>query len=114
MPYGGAKPDRPGAPGGWEQLALLGLIVVAVGGGTAAMIHSGRKARRRNAAAAAGVNQADAQGDDRVATGAGMPVGTEVATEGQGPSGQRTGIGDQEPDSPLDHRTGSGDRQPPM
>ena len=113
MPYGGAKPDRPGAPGGWEQLALLGLILAAVGGGTAAMIHSGRKARRRNAAAA-DEKQGNALGDDHAETQAEMSIATKAATQARSPSGQRESIGEQEPDGPLDHRTGSGDRQPPM
>lgn len=45
-PYSGAPPKRPGDRGGWEQLALLGVIVVALGGGVVAVVHSSRKARR--------------------------------------------------------------------
>jgi flagellar basal body-associated protein FliL len=42
----GQKPKHPGDPGGWEQLALLGLLVVAVGSGTAWVVHTSRKAKR--------------------------------------------------------------------
>lgn len=45
-PYAGKEPSRPGDRGGWEQLALLGLIVVALGGGSFAVVHSSRRARR--------------------------------------------------------------------
>lgn len=48
--YGGAHPTRPGDRGGWEQLALLGVIVVAVGGGVTAIVLTSRKARRALAA----------------------------------------------------------------
>ena len=104
MPYGGAKPDRPGAPGGWEQLALLGLILLAVGGGTAAMVHSGRKARRRNAAAV-GEQLLNTHGEPQAKTFA----GTKVASSTPSPLGQRESISEQESDGPLDHRTGPGD-----
>jgi len=50
QPYSGHTPTSPGDRGGWEQLATLGLIVVALGGGTTAVVLSGRKARRENAA----------------------------------------------------------------
>jgi hypothetical protein len=50
QPYSGHTPTSPGDRGGWEQLATLGLIVVAIGGGTTAVVLSGRKARRENAA----------------------------------------------------------------
>ena len=50
QPYSGHTPTGPGDRGGWEQLATLGLIVVAIGGGTTAVVLSGRKARRENAA----------------------------------------------------------------
>src|SRR5207344_2611416 len=49
QPYSGHTPTSPGDRGGWEQLAVLGLIVVAIGGGTTAVVLSGRKARRENA-----------------------------------------------------------------
>lgn len=42
----GRKPEHPGDPGGWEQLALLGLLIVALGGGTALVVRSSRRARR--------------------------------------------------------------------
>ncbi len=41
----GTAPKHPGDPGGWEQLALLGVLVVALGGGGAWVVHSGRRAR---------------------------------------------------------------------
>jgi hypothetical protein len=50
QPYSGHTPTGPGDRGGWEQLAILGLIVVAIGGGTTAVALSGRQARRENAA----------------------------------------------------------------
>jgi hypothetical protein len=50
QPYSGHKPTSPGDRGGWEQLALLGVIVVALAGGTTAVVLSGRKARKANAA----------------------------------------------------------------
>ena len=37
-PYSGQEPTHPGDRGGWEQLVLLGVIVVAIGGGTAAVV----------------------------------------------------------------------------
>lgn len=46
-PYSGAAPTRPGDRGGWEQLALLGLLVTALGGGTAGLVYSSRRAKRR-------------------------------------------------------------------
>lgn len=49
QPYSGSEPERPGDRGGWEQLALLGVITVALAGGTAGMVFSGRRARRRAA-----------------------------------------------------------------
>ena len=42
----GQKPQHPGDPGGWEQLALLGLLVVALGGGAGWLVHTSRKAKR--------------------------------------------------------------------
>lgn len=41
----GTAPKHPGDPGGWEQLALLGVLVVALGGGGAWVVHSSRRAR---------------------------------------------------------------------
>lgn len=46
-PNGGKVATQPGDRGGWEQLALLGVMVVAVGGGVGGIIHTSRKARRR-------------------------------------------------------------------
>lgn len=50
QPYSGSEPQHPGDRGGWEQLALLGVITVALTGGTAGVVYSGRRARRRAAA----------------------------------------------------------------
>ncbi len=52
QPYSGQKPERPGDRGGWEQLALLGLIVAALGGGTLALMASSRRARRARTSSA--------------------------------------------------------------
>lgn len=46
-PGDGRAPADPGEPGGWEQLALLGVIVVAVGAIVAGVVRSTRRARRR-------------------------------------------------------------------
>lgn len=50
----GHKPHHPGDPGGWEQLALGGLLAVALVGGTWRVVHVSRKAKatRRSTAAA--------------------------------------------------------------
>jgi hypothetical protein len=51
----GQKPTNPGDPGGWEQLAVGGLIGVALAGGAAFVIRSSYKAKRaREQAAGAG------------------------------------------------------------
>jgi hypothetical protein len=46
-PNAGQAPKHSGDPGGWEQLALLGVLVVAIGGGGAWVVHTSRTARRR-------------------------------------------------------------------
>ena len=50
MPDSGHKPTSAGDRGGWEQLALLGLIVVAIGGGTTRLVLTSRRSRRANEA----------------------------------------------------------------
>lgn len=47
----GQAPAHPGDPGGWEQLALGGLLTVVLAGGGLLLIRSSHRARRRNAAA---------------------------------------------------------------
>lgn len=42
----GQAPKQRGDPGGWEQLALGGLLFVAVAGGGLWLVHLSRKARR--------------------------------------------------------------------
>jgi hypothetical protein len=59
QPNSGEAPEDPGDRGGWEQLALLGLIVVVVGGIATVVIRGGgakAKANRERwkAAAASG------------------------------------------------------------
>lgn len=51
VPDGGAKPTDPGDRGGSEQLLLMGGLVVALGFGTAWVVHSSRRAKRRLASA---------------------------------------------------------------
>ena len=46
LPDGGREPTRPGDRGGWEQLALLGLLCVVFAGGVAYLVTSSRRARR--------------------------------------------------------------------
>lgn len=41
----GRQPSNPGDPGGWEQLAIGGLIAVAIAGGAAYVIRSSRRTR---------------------------------------------------------------------
>lgn len=48
----GQKPQHPGDPGGWEQLALLGLLVVALGGGAGWIVHASHKNKRARSPAA--------------------------------------------------------------
>lgn len=67
VPDGGAEPTSAGDRGGSEQLALLGGLVVAIGAGTAWVIHSSRKARRQLAAQRGGT---PTDGDP---AGGGMP-----------------------------------------
>lgn len=49
-PNEGRAPQDPGDPGGWEQLALLGTIVVALGAITVVVARGGRRARANRAA----------------------------------------------------------------
>lgn len=44
-PSEGRAPDNPGDPGGWEQLALLGLVVAGLGTVAALVWRSSRRAR---------------------------------------------------------------------
>jgi hypothetical protein len=46
LPDGGHKPTSSGDRGGWEQLALLGLLCGVFGGGVAYLVTSSRRARR--------------------------------------------------------------------
>lgn len=46
QPGGGRAPSDPGEPGGWEQLALLGVILVAVAAIVTVVVRSTRRARR--------------------------------------------------------------------
>jgi hypothetical protein len=46
-PEDGRAPEQPGDPGGWQQLALLGLVVVGLGTVTLLVWRSSRKARSR-------------------------------------------------------------------
>ncbi len=59
LPDSGRAPQRPGDPGGWEQLALGGLLVVALAGGAVWLVHSSRKARRTRAPRRAPVRAAE-------------------------------------------------------
>lgn len=45
-PGDGRTPADPGEPGGWEQLALLGVILVAVAAITTVVVRSARRSRR--------------------------------------------------------------------
>lgn len=47
IPDGGAKPTSSGDRGGTDQVALMWLLIVALGGGSLWVVHSSRKARRR-------------------------------------------------------------------
>lgn len=51
LPDAGQPPTRPGDRGGWEQLALLGMLCVVFAGGAAYLVSSSRRARRRKDAA---------------------------------------------------------------
>ncbi|HET8895778.1 MAG TPA: hypothetical protein VFN04_00790 [Protaetiibacter sp.] len=57
LPDGGRTPTSPGDPGGWQQLALLGVLVVAIGGGAGALVLSSRRAKRRAASAVEDVGE---------------------------------------------------------
>lgn len=46
-PGEGTAPQNPGDRGGWEQLTLLGIIVVVIGGIATYVIRSGRRTRAR-------------------------------------------------------------------
>jgi len=46
-PNSGSPPDNPGDPGGWQQLSLLALMIVAV---TAIFLLARRESRRKRAA----------------------------------------------------------------
>lgn len=46
IPDGGAKPANSGDRGGTDQIALMWLLILALGGGSLWVIHSSRKARR--------------------------------------------------------------------
>ena len=46
-PEEGRAPEQPGDPGGWQQLALLGLIVAGLGTVTLLVWRSSRRARSR-------------------------------------------------------------------
>lgn len=82
IPDGGQEPTEPGDRGGSQQLALMGGLILALGLGTAWVVHSSRRARRQLAA-----RRADA-GDDNDDTGArvdidvdgGDPVTTSTAS----------------------------------
>jgi hypothetical protein len=50
-PNEGHEPVDAGDRGGALQLTVLGLLVVAVGGGVAYVVHESRRARRRSPAA---------------------------------------------------------------
>lgn len=49
----GQKPANPGDPGGWEQLAVGGLIMVGLIGGAVFVVRSGRRAKQRRLTEAA-------------------------------------------------------------
>jgi hypothetical protein len=86
LPDGGHEPTSSGDRGGWEQLALLGLLCGVFGGGAAYLVTSSRRARRAAAST--------------------PPVAavTSVAE----------GVGEQREDRPLDDGSGSGGREPPV
>lgn len=67
-PNSGRKPENLGDPGGWGQLALLGLVIVAVSGiGYVAIRGRGAKARAgREAWLAAGESGRDGALDDAI------------------------------------------------
>ena len=46
-PEEGRAPEHPGDPGGWQQLALLGLVVAGLGTVTLLVWRSSRRARNR-------------------------------------------------------------------
>ena len=46
-PEEGRAPEHPGDPGGWQQLALLGLLVAGLGTVTLLVWRSSRRARNR-------------------------------------------------------------------
>ena len=95
LPDGGHEPTSPGDRGGWEQLALLGLLCVVFGGGATYLVTSSRRARR-SAIAATGASSTSA-GD------AARPATSVVE-----------GVGEQREHGALDHGRGAGGREPPM
>lgn len=92
LPDGGHKPTNPGDRGGWEQLALLGLLCVAFAGGAAYLVTSSRRARRST-----------------VAAGSPAPVGDPPPAVSV-----VEGVGEQREDGALDHGSGTGGREPPV
>ena len=73
-PNSGKPPENPGDRGGWEQLGLLALIVVAVVGIGYAAVRGGRKARAGRAAwRAAAATGRDGAIDDRPRPGSVSP-----------------------------------------
>lgn len=90
-PGEGTAPDRPGDRGGWEQLALLGVIVVAVGGIATYIIRSGRRTRAATASAASAT-----PGPEAAAT-PDAPSPPEAASSPEAPSS---------PDGATDGRSG--------
>lgn len=92
VPDGGQKPTSPGDRGGWEQLALLGLICVAFAGGITYLVTSSRRARRVAGAAAEAPND---------------------GAERSAPSVVER-VGEQRVHGSLDDRSGAGGREPPV
>lgn len=73
--YGGAHPTSPGDRGGWQQLALLGVIVVAVSGGVTTIVLTSRKARRALAAERATTATPEQPDTDKPAAVLDVPAG---------------------------------------